>query len=186
MGRKFALKIFDTDGFIYAGFTLPQARNSNLVTQKIDDGILIYDLSINKAHHLNQISSKIWEKCDGKTSFDEVTKFLKADFNIKIEPELILLAIKEFDKSDLLEDNTDKFNLKHISRREVIIKSALSAAAIPLVLSLAVPTSAQAGGRCLEEGAACITDFPGECCSGICGFSGGGGGSVCQPAPTPV
>lgn len=158
--------------------TLPQARNSNLVVQETNDGILVYDLGANKAHHLNLISRKIWQNCDGETTCGELAKKLEKEFKTKIEPDLIFYALGEFRKSNLLENDFGNSNLKSVSRRDVLVKYALPAAVLPLVLSVSsVPTSAQAGGSCFANETPCTSDA--QCCSGFCstGFA-----RNCQPA----
>ena len=61
---------------------LPKARTENLIVQKAENELLIYDLASNKVCCLNRSSEVIWNLCDGTKPIcviaDETGKKLKA------------------------------------------------------------------------------------------------------------
>jgi len=152
---------------------LPIARVEKLVVQEMENETLVYDLKTDKAHHLNKTMSVVWSKCDGETSFDEVSKVLSKDLDAKIENDFVLLALQELEKSNLIETSSEESNREIISRRKVLLNYALPAIVAPVVMSLVSPASAQTASCIPQEGACDPTSVPG-CCPGLgcTGFEG--------------
>jgi hypothetical protein len=154
---------------------LPVARVSQVVIQDLENEVLIYDLTINKAFCLNETASIIYKACDGATTFDEVRN--RHDFT----DNMIFFAIDELKKENLIESG-EEYNspFKGLKRREVIKKIGFSSLiALPLVASIVAPSAlnaasgAPAGGG---FGTACTgNNSQGTCqplltcCGSICG-----------------
>ena len=51
---------------------LPKAKLDNVVVQSLNDETLIYNLTTNQAFCLNETAAKVFNACDGKTTFDEL------------------------------------------------------------------------------------------------------------------
>ena len=153
---------------------LPKARVSEFVVQRIDDETLVYDLTNDRAHHLNKTISLIWEKCDGETTIAEITGLLSKELNMSIESDFIWLALDELNKANLLEDEVKKSELTKLSRRKVIFRYALPAVSLPVVMSLVSPKSIHAQS-CTGQ----LNDFCGPGTPGICCVPG----LVCQLTP---
>ncbi len=135
---------------------VPIARKEGLVIQETSDEVLVYDLTSNKAHCLNQTAAFVWKSCDGNKSISEITKLLENESGSVIHEDLIWLAIDQLNEKNLLKKEIAT-NFGGRSRREVIKKIGLAAVvALPLVVSLTAPTSALAANSC-----ACVT--PGDC-----------------------
>lgn len=141
---------------------LPAARTDELVIQNLEKEVLIYDLKINKAFHLNETLKIVYEACDGKTSFDG----LIAEHNFTNE--LIYLALGELDRENLLKkDQPRQSPLAGLSRRETIKKIGLaSMIALPVISSIVAPTAAQGASALLPLFAACTTNS--QCASDFC------------------
>ena len=154
--------------------TLPKARNTEIVVQKIDEEVLIYDLIDDKAHHMNKTISLIWEKCDGETTFEEINKLLTKELGMSIESDFIWLALDELNKANLLRDEIKKSEFTKLSRRKVIFRYALPAVSLPVVMSLVSPKSIHAQS-CTGQ----LNDFCGPGTPGICCVPG----LVCQLTP---
>ena len=140
---------------------LPLARTNDVVIQNLDSEVLIYDLKINKAFHLNKTLKIIYEACDGKTSFAELT----AEHNFT--DDLIFLGLDELARENLLEQGqTYQSPLAGLSRRDVIRKIGFaSIIALPLISSIVAPTAAQ-GASPLPLFAGCINNS--DCASNFC------------------
>lgn len=126
----------------------PTARKDGLVVQEMPDEVLVYDLSTNKAHCLNQTAAFVWKSCNGKNSVSEIKELVEKNFGSPVTEDFIWLAIDQLNKDNLLQE---KINTKFegVSRRDVIKKIGLaSVIALPIVASLAVPTSALANVSC--------------------------------------
>ncbi len=125
----------------------PIARSSDLVVQEVGEETLVYDLKTNKAKCLNETSAMIWKLCDGTRSAVEITMALSAELKTKVEQELILVALDQLQKEELLKSENDVvFALEGTSRRELIKKVGFAAVvALPVVSSVVAPAAAQTG-----------------------------------------
>lgn len=127
---------------------VPVARKEGLVIQETSEEVLVYDLTSNKAHCLNQTAAFVWKSCDGNTSIPEITKLLENESGSAIPEDLIWLAIDQLNEKNLLEKELAS-SFAGRSRREVIKKIGLAAViALPVVASLTAPTSALASTSC--------------------------------------
>lgn len=157
---------------------LPPARTADIIVQEAGIELLVYDLTIHRAYHLNKTSKIIYHYCDGKTSFDE----LKSRHNFT--DDLIFLALEQLEKENLL--LTGHFGprlKKHVSRRTVTAQIGLSLAALPVITSLVAPTAAVAqsvraacGNGLLDQGEECddgnlnnIDGCTNSCRTNVCG-----------------
>ncbi len=123
---------------------LPKARTEEIVTQDFEDDVLVYDIKINKAHHLNKTLSIVWQNCDGKTTTKKVAKLLSDELNTKIEEDFVWVALDELQKANLLKDKVEKENFTKLSRRKVLFRYALPAVTLPVIMSLVAPESIHA------------------------------------------
>ena len=157
----------------------PKTRSENIVVQEMENEILIYDLKENKAFCLNETSAMIWQLCDGKHSVAEMSLSLSKKLNQPMNDDLIWLALDNFKKDNLLEDNEQlEINFSGLNRRQVIKKIGFaSMIALPIVSSVIAPSAAMAQSGLLANNLACTTNS--QCQSGNC-F----GGTKCCAAST--
>ena len=144
---------------------LPKARVSDLVLQTVGTDILVYDTNTKQANHLNETTSFVWNKCDGRTTVDEVAAALSKESGLKIENDLVFLALEELDKAKLLDGDVPESE-SQLSRRKVLLRYAAPAVALPIVMSLVAPVSAQMGS-CLGAGGIDCLDPLTPCCPGL-------------------
>lgn len=137
---------------------LPKARVNDIVVQELGKELLIYDLITNKAFSLNETSKIIYQSCDGETSFDELKRKHR-----ELNDDMILLGVNELSQTNML---TQKFE-SGINRRTLLQKAAISAMALPIIISLATPAAAQSQS-CLAQNQLCNLNDPGQCCSKVC------------------
>ena len=173
---------------------LPAAKTANLVVQELRDETLIYNKTNDQMFCLNETSAKVFNACDGRTSFEEIKK------KYKFTDDLIYLALDELKANDLL-TNYEGNHFAGMSRREAVKRVGwASLVALPLISTLIAPTSTAAasgavpsctdgikngsetdvdcGGSCptkCSPGRECLV--PGDCTSGVCT------GGICQ-SPT--
>lgn len=43
-------------------------RSSSVESSDLTDGVVLYDSSVEVAHHLNPVATLVWELCDGRTA----------------------------------------------------------------------------------------------------------------------
>jgi len=123
----------------------PLARKNDLVVQEVTDEILVYDLSSNKAHCLNETAAMVWKSCDGSNSVTDIAKLIGTD----ISDDLVWLAIDQLSENNLLEKQIES-NFAGQSRRDVIKKIGLAAMiGLPIVASLTAPSNVMAASSCI-------------------------------------
>jgi hypothetical protein len=140
---------------------LPRSRTDNLVIRELDDETLVYDTERDEAHCLNQTAALVWEQCDGKTTALEAANALKRKLDMSVDPDLVWLAVKQLDRFHLVESNGQS---PSVSRRDLVLKYAPAALALPVIMSISAPTPATAGS-CGGQGAPCGGSNP-PCCAG--------------------
>lgn len=153
---------------------MPVSRKSNLVIQELENEVLIYDLSQNKAFSLNETSAIIWEACTGENSVSDIKKQINNQLNASVSEDFVWLALEQFKKDNLLENANDIFiDFGGLSRREVIRRIGLSSlAAIPIITTLVAPVAAQvASSACRAMPCRCNVGTSG--CNGNSGSFGG-------------
>jgi hypothetical protein len=124
-----------------------QARREGIVTRELENETLIYDLTRNKAHCLNETAALIWKNCDGRTTVPQLTEFLGKELKVSVDEKLVWLALDKLGKAHLLEARIPlPTEAGRMSRREAVSRLGLAAAfAVPVVMSIAAPTVASAG-----------------------------------------
>lgn len=156
---------------------LPKARKSRLVVTELAGETLVYDRDRDKAHCLNQTAAFVWQQCDGKTTAGEAAKRLETELKTPAGEEMVWLALKQLERSQLLEESMPPaFVAENLNRRTVMKRLGVAAlVAVPLVTSVVAPTAAEAA-TCAPAGAPCSSDA--QCCSNSC-FDNGRGGFEC-------
>lgn len=132
----------------------PKSRQENLVLQELDNEIIIYNLSNNKAFCLNETSALIWQLCNGERNISQISQLAQQKTKTEVNEDLVWFAIEQLKKEKLISSEVDtpqQFIGK--SRREIIKKIGLGTMiALPVVASLVAPTAIQAAQS------ACISD----------------------------
>jgi hypothetical protein len=135
--------------------------------QELPDELLVYDLVRQKAHCLNRTAALVWNRCDGKTSVEQLVRLLGKETNSTVDKAVVWMAFDQLSKAQLLKGRTRTWpGAATISRREVIRRVGTAAAvALPLVSSIVAPGAVQAA-TCRPSNASCSS--PVQCCSGVC------------------
>lgn len=168
---------------------LPNARTADIIEQEADKELLIYDLRTNKAYTLNETSKKIYQSCDGKSTFGDVQN------RYKYTADLIHFTLQELAANNLVENyHGDHFS--GLSRREALKRVGLAAAvSLPVVSAFMIPTAAHAASACTTGTAADGGSGAGQACfcragiapSTACGTGDGSSGArntFCKPGCT--
>ena len=147
----------------------PKARNHELLIREVDDETLVYDLKTDKASCLNDLTTSVWNACDGKTSIESILdKLRRADYrhsNIN----LIWVAIDQLEQAGLLEEPiSPEWNKNRTSRREMfrmLGKGVIGA--LPVISTISIqPAIAQVSGPCSPKHGPCSSNS--DCCSNRC------------------
>lgn len=157
----------------------PATRRDGLIVRELDDETLIYDRERDEAHCLNRTAAFIWKHCDGQLSVAEIAVLLEKELQIKVDPEIVWLALARLHSKHLLKKTSPQEDLRQrISRRAMAARLAQAMViALPIITTIAAPTPASAGScspncgvgptaECCPAGCPCSTSA--MCCSGVC------------------
>ncbi len=121
---------------------LPKKRQRQIRIEEFQGELLVYDLDTHQAHCLNGTVATIWNLCDGTRSIAQIADAIPAEPSAPSRESLVWAALAELDKAALLDTPLDDAP-EDLSRRSAMARIGW-AAAIPLVLSIAVPEPAYA------------------------------------------
>jgi|SRR5947209_3061144 len=145
---------------------LPEARRAGLITEELQDELLIYDTKRNKAHCLNRASALVWKHCDGRTTIEELAKALEEESVAPADESIVWLALEQLERRHLLRGEAARpAAVAKMSRREMVRALGLATASIPLITSVVAPTAVKAAS-CLAAGSGCRSNA--QCCSTNC------------------
>jgi hypothetical protein len=154
---------------------LPVARQKDLVIEELPDEVLVYDLTTDEAHCLNQTAALIWKNCNGQKSVGEIAASLEQELKSPVLDQVVMLGLEELSFHSLLKEKTWEASPKpRLSRRELVKKLGLATAiALPVIISITAPTAAQAAtvDPCAVSSGkpvGCPCSFDSECASFNC------------------
>jgi hypothetical protein len=163
----------------------PRPRSEGIVTERVDDDLVVYDKKSHVAHSMSRSAASVWECCDGERTPEEIGR------ELALEPELVTQALDELGRCGLLDDCP--VQVSDYSRREAAVRFAKvggAAFAAPLIYSVVIGT-ASAAASCKANGTTVTTTcsatqsghkgVDATCCSGAC-YQGGSGGKTCVAA----
>ena len=138
---------------------LPSTRRDSLVIRELDDETLVYDTERDEAHCLNQTAALVWKHCDGKTTAREAVQSLQDTLGVPVDTDIVWLAVKQLQRFHLVEDSSKP---PSVSRRDLVLRYAPAALALPVIMSITAPTPA-VSASCVPDGGACNGSLP--CCN---------------------
>jgi hypothetical protein len=159
----------------------PVARATGVVVRDLGDETIVYDAERHEAHCLNRTAALVFCYADGRSVVDIAAAVTSACRSV-IDEETVRLALSQLAAARLLwegeaEPASPAPSPTDHGRREVLRRAALGAALLtPAVLSLVVPTPAQAAATCIPQSACtaakygqpCYQLSQSECTSKVC------------------
>jgi len=117
----------------------PLARKGTIFSENLPQEVILYDKTSNKVHCLSKTAAAIWESCDGTRTVDDLVHIIEARFGAPSDPAVVLQALAELEKAELLEAGSVTLpDPAFASRREAVGKIAMASTA--LVATLVAPT----------------------------------------------
>jgi hypothetical protein len=141
---------------------LPRARTNSLVIRELDDETLVYDMERDEAHCLNQTAALVWKHCDGKTTVVQAVQSLQSTLGVSVDTDIVWLGVRQLQRFHLVEGSKKS---PAVSRRNLVLKYAPAALALPVIMSIAAPTPATSAS-CAQVGQPCGGTNP-PCCQGL-------------------
>jgi hypothetical protein len=124
-----------------------RVQGDRITVQEVDTETLVYDERTHKAWCLNRSSACVWRLCDGQNTVAEIAAVASAELESAVTEDLVLLTLEELRKKGLVESGAAEILPQGISRRQMMGRIGLAAAALlPVVAALtAPPAMAQSG-----------------------------------------
>jgi hypothetical protein len=119
-------------------------RTDGVHAENLDAELCLYDSRRHLVHSLNPTAALVWEWCDGQTSPATMAAKLRTTLDTPHAEELVWLALAELEKAHLLQNAVKRTRGRGVTRRELIGRMGVAAAALPAVVSLVAPAAAQA------------------------------------------
>jgi hypothetical protein len=139
--------------------TRARARSAGLVVRNLRDEVVVYDTLTHQAHCLNLTAAFVFRQADGRRTAAEIATLLGPG----ADEELVFGALEQLAAARLLEPDSARAEPPP-PRREVLKQVGLGAVALaPVVVSLLVPTPAEAAATCIPV-ASCTTANIGQSC----------------------
>jgi hypothetical protein len=153
----------------------PKARTEQLISERIDDELVVYDQSNNVAHCLSREAARVFERCDGRLTEAEISD------RLTLSLEVVQRAVAALEERSLLDEGPAAAS--GYSRRQAAVRLARiggAALAGPLVYSIDVGSAAAAASHlaagCPVTACTGVTSCPGSgangtnstCASGHC------------------
>jgi hypothetical protein len=135
----------------------PRARARGLVLRELKDELIVYDKETHRAHCLDRTASLVFRSADGRRSVADLAELLAEKTSGPADPSLVRCALGSLDEAGLLEDRGSspeewRASDSALARRDVLRRVGIGAAAlVPVVISLLVPTPAEAAATCLRQ-----------------------------------
>jgi hypothetical protein len=122
-------------------------QGDRITIREIETEILIYDERTHRAWCLNHSSASIWQLCDGQNTVGEIAAWVAKELGPAVSEPLVLLTLDELQEKGLLEGDMLEALPRGASRRAMIGKIGLAAAALlPVIAAITAPPAlAQSG-----------------------------------------
>lgn len=119
----------------------PCARRENLIVQPVDGELILYDSQRDAAHLLNTTAMLVWQHCDGSQSVQEIAQSVAAEAHAPVDESAVWYALEQLERDHLLDGAgaVGFLPMPSLTRREFLKKTALAAAAVPVIKTLQVP-----------------------------------------------
>jgi DNA-binding transcriptional ArsR family regulator len=131
----------------------PLARTENLLTEELDDELLVYDEHQQLACRLNRTAALVWRSADGKRTVADLVEVLREEVELADE-DLVMVTLDRLEENGLIEAGYTRRDADdaRVSRRRFIRRIGVvgtAALALPVVQSIVAPTPAAAqSGTC--------------------------------------
>ena len=150
----------------------PKSRTEDIVVQELDNEVLVFDLTTNKAVCLNETAAIVWKMSDGMKEISEIAQYIRKKLRKPVTDEFIWLAIDQLKEENLLVNGEAiETKIGGLSRREVIGKVGIaSMVALPIVTSIIAPKAIAAQSSCPQTTGGCRPVGSAICPLGCAGF----------------
>lgn len=130
----------------------PRAKRNRLLSEQLDDELIVYDPDRDRGHCLNRTAALVWRHADGEHTVAQLAAVLREELDPVADENLVWHALDRLNAAHLLEEPRPRSTEEtRASRREFVRKVGLVGVAsllLPMVTSVTAPALAQAVGAC--------------------------------------
>jgi hypothetical protein len=114
--------------------------NDRIIVQEIETETLLYDEGTHRAWCLNPGAACVWRLCDGNHTVQQIAEAASRELGSAMSEDLVLLTLAELREKDLLNEPSAALLPAGITRRAMIGRAGLAAAALlPVVAAITAP-----------------------------------------------
>jgi hypothetical protein len=127
----------------------PLARNEDVLIERLDTDVVVYDQRRDVAYRLNQTAALVWEYADGERTVADLAALLEAEIGDVADEDLVLVSLDQLYDHGLIDSGYDGCDAKEadVTRRRFIRRAGVvgtAALALPVIQSIVAPTPAAA------------------------------------------
>lgn len=127
----------------------PLARTGDLLTEQVDDELLVFDTETNVACRLNRTAALVWRASDGERTLADLVEMLAEEFGDVADEDLVLMSLDTLVEHGLIVSGYERRDstAERLSRRRFFRRVGVAGAgamAAPVVFSMVAPTAAAA------------------------------------------
>jgi hypothetical protein len=113
----------------------PVVRSKDLVTQEVEDELLVYDPRSKDAHRLAPLAAVVFASADGNRSVTDIARLAGERLGEAVEVGRVEQALAELEARELIVVD----GRAGVTRGAFLRRTAVAAASVPLVASIATP-----------------------------------------------
>jgi hypothetical protein len=122
-------------------------QGDRITIQEVDTETLIYNERTHRAWCLNRSSACIWRLCNGQNTVRQIADAATAELGSPVSEDLVLLTVDELREKELLEPMAAEVLPPGMTRRQMMGRMGLTAAALlPVIAALTAPPAKAQGG----------------------------------------
>jgi hypothetical protein len=137
--------------------------SNRLILKEVDTETLLYDERSHKAWCLNRSSACIWHLCNGRNTVQQIATQASAQLGSPVSEDLVLFTLTELRSQNLLLPDSSSPLPDGITRREMMGRAGLAAAALlPVIAAITAlpPAAAASVGGGVGSGGDAIKNHP--------------------------
>lgn len=147
---------------------------SGVIARPVGNEVVIYNSETHTAHCLNRTAAIVFRSANGDNSVAEIARLLALETGTDADEDVVWVTLERLVETKLIAMPSAPAT---VSRRRALRQVGLGAAALaPIVVSLVVPTPAEAAATCIQApscsastiGNSCYVLSQTECLTKVC------------------
>lgn len=128
----------------------PRVRRAGLIVRELPEEVVVYDRERDQAHCLNPAAALVFQHANGRRSVAQLASLMRETLGVPADEGWVHLALDDLRRGHLLA-TPEAAEPRSPSRRRLLKRLGVAAAALPAVASILAPTPAEAANTCILE-----------------------------------